>query len=95
MAPEFEWDPDKNRSNQRKHGVSFEEAVTVFRDENADLIRDLDDSEEEERFILLGLSAARRILIVCHCYRKSDTLIRIISARKASPFERLRYEGIL
>jgi uncharacterized DUF497 family protein len=94
MAPEFEWDPDKNRSNQRKHGVSFEEAVTVFRDEDADLSLDSDNSGED-RFSLLGFSCKHRILFVCRCYRKSDTRIRIISARKASPFERLRHEGIL
>ena len=95
MAPQFEWDADKNRSNQRKHGVSFEDAITVFRDENADLLRDSDNSGEEDRFTILGMSSKHRILIVCHCYRESDTVIRIISARKASPFERLRYEGIL
>ena len=95
MAQEFEWDRDKNRSNQQKHGVSFDEAVTVFRDENADLMRDSDDSGEEDRFLILGLSFTHRVLIVCHCYRKSDTVIRIISARKATPFERLDYEKLL
>ena len=95
MAPQFEWDPDKNRSNLRKHGVSFEEAVTVFRDENAELLKDSDNSSEEDRFTLLGLSFKHRILIVCHCYRKSDTVIRLISARKASPFERRKYEDSL
>jgi uncharacterized DUF497 family protein len=92
MTPEFEWDPDKNRSNQRKHGVSFEDAATAFLDENADLKRDPDDSGEEDRFILIGLSSEYRVLIVCHCYRESDSRIRIISARRASPVERLDYE---
>jgi uncharacterized DUF497 family protein len=95
MTPEFEWDPDKNRSNQRKHGVSFEDAATVFLDENADSKRDPDDWGEEDRFILIGLSSKHRILIVCHCYRESDARIRIISARKASPIERLDYENRL
>jgi uncharacterized protein len=92
MAPEFEWDPDKNRSNQQKHGISFEEAASVFLDENADLKRDPDDSGDEDRFILIGLSYGHRVLIVCHCYREADSRIRIISARKASTVERLDYE---
>jgi hypothetical protein len=95
MVPEFEWDPDKNRSNQQKHGLSFDEALTVFLDANANLMRDLDDSGEEDRFIILGLSSKHRILIVCHCYLESETVIRIISARKASPFERLSYDELL
>jgi uncharacterized DUF497 family protein len=87
----FEWDKEKNASNQKRHGVSFEEAQTVFVDENALLIHDPDHSGEEDRFILLGLSAKFRLLVVCHCYRKSDEIIRIISARKASRKEQKRY----
>lgn len=87
----FEWDERKNSENQRKHGVSFEEAQTVFSDDNALLITDPDHSDGEERFILLGLSSALRSLVVCHCYRHSD-VIRIISARKANRTEWKRYE---
>jgi len=87
----FEWDPRKSAANRRKHGVSFEEASTVFTDEHALLIDDPDHSEDEDRFILLGLSASLRVLVVCHCYRQSDELIRIISARKATRNERESY----
>lgn len=79
----FEWDEAKNRKNTRKHGVSFQEAHTVFFDENAIKFFDPDHSQEEERFIMLGMSAKLRVLVVCHCFRKNDTVIRIISARKA------------
>ncbi len=88
----FEWNEDKNRSNQRKHGVSFEEAKTVFFDDLARLIHDPDHSIGEERFILMGLSEKYRLLTVCHCERNGDT-IRIISARKADKFETKQYEG--
>ncbi|OYY73558.1 MAG: hypothetical protein B7Y40_08915 [Gammaproteobacteria bacterium 28-57-27] len=88
----FEWDGNKNALNQKKHGVSFEEAKSVFADELARLIPDPDHSASEERFILLGVSANLRLLVVCHCERDADT-IRIISARKAVPFERRQYEG--
>jgi uncharacterized DUF497 family protein len=87
----FEWDRVKNSINKRKHGVSFEEAETVFSDEHALLINDPEHSDEEERFILLGLSAALRTLVVCHCYREKDEVIRIISARKADRSERNHY----
>ena len=87
----FEWDERKNAENRRKHGVSFEEAQTVFLDDHAMLIDDPDHSNHEERFILLGLSAALRLLVVCHSYRASDTVIRIISARKATGTERKTY----
>ena len=87
----FEWDKKKNLSNQKKHGISFEEAQTVFVDDNALLIHDPDHSSEEDRFILLGLSAKLRMLVVCHCYRKSDDIIRIISARKAMRLEQKMY----
>jgi uncharacterized DUF497 family protein len=88
----FEWDERKNAENQRKHGVSFGEAETVFLDEFALLIDDPDHSSHEQRFILLGISARLRHLVVCHCYRTSGTLIRIISARKATAPERKAYQ---
>jgi uncharacterized DUF497 family protein len=89
----FEWDERKNALNQRKHGVSFEEAKTVFVDENALLIPDPGHSEQEERFILLGLSSSLRTLVVCHCYRRRADVIRLISARRADPQERKQYEA--
>jgi uncharacterized protein len=90
---EFSWDPDKNRINQKKHqGISFEEARTVFYDENARLIFDPRHTQDETRFILLGISQKLRMLIVCHCYRENETLIRIISARKANALEVKEYE---
>lgn len=92
MPMNFEWDENKARANLKKHGVSFEEAQTVFYDENALLINDPDHSEDEERFIILGLSAGTRLLVVCHCYRESETVIRIISARKATRKETQFYE---
>lgn len=87
----FEWDESKNSQNKKKHSVSFEEGQTVFVDENALLLHDPDHSDEEDRFILLGLSSSLRILIVCHCYRKNDEIIRIISARKATKLEQKQY----
>ena len=87
----FDWDPKKDAANQRKHGVSFEEASTVFSDERALFIDDPDHSEAEERFILLGLSAGLRTQVVCHCYREAQDVIRLISARKASKKEREAY----
>ena len=87
----FTWDDRKNRSNQSKHGVSFEEATTVFADENARLKHDPDHSQDEDRFILLGFSAKLRILVVAHAYRQNETEIRIISARKATRKERKQY----
>lgn len=89
----FEWDPSKNAANQRKHGISFEEAQTVFLDDRALLIEDPDEEEQrEDRFVLIGLSAALRTLVVCHCYREKDSVIRIISARRAHRAERRDYE---
>jgi uncharacterized protein len=88
----FDWDKEKNKSNLKKHGISFEEAQTVFVDENALLIHDPDHSGEEDRFILLGLSAKPRLLVVCHCYREIEEVIRIISARKATRVEQKIYE---
>jgi len=87
----FEWSTAKNRLNQRKHGVSFEEAQTVFLDEKAIRYYDPDHSEDEDRFIMLGLSLRLRVLVVCHCYRVNDTVIRIISARKADRAETEHY----
>ena len=88
----FEWDENKNKINQKKHGVSFEEAKSVFLDDLARLIPDPDHSIGEERFILMGLSKKYRLLTVCHCERNGNT-IRIISARKADKFETKQYEG--
>lgn len=87
----FEWDKNKNRKNKVKHGISFEEAETVFYDEEAIVIDDPEHSEEEERFIILGLSDRTNLLVVCHCYRASDTVILIISARKATKTESQYY----
>jgi uncharacterized DUF497 family protein len=89
----FEWDETKNRANHRKHGVSFEEAQTVFLDENAVRYFDPDHSQEEDRFVLLGLSLRLRVLVVCHCYRVDDAIIRIISARRANSQETSDYWG--
>lgn len=83
----FEWDPNKNKTNKRKHRISFEEAATVFYDTEALVIEDTEHSEEEDRFLILGLSSKTNLLVVCHCYRASETVIRIISARKATKTE--------
>jgi uncharacterized protein len=90
-ALRFEWDARKSRVNRTKHGVSFEEAQTVFLDDHARLIDDPDHSDDEDRFVLLGLSSTLRALVVCHCYRRGGAVIRIISARKADPQERALY----
>ena len=87
----FEWDDNKNSKNQVKHGVSFEEAQTVFFDENAIEFDDPDHSIVEERFLLLGYSYKLRILVVCHCYHSTESTIRIISARKATKKEQKAY----
>ncbi|MBE6136618.1 MAG: BrnT family toxin [Erysipelotrichaceae bacterium] len=83
----FTWDEKKNQSNIKKHGISFDEAVTVFLDENAILVYDEPHSEAEDRFILLGISNKSNMLVVCHCYRDKEETIRIISARKADKGE--------
>lgn len=88
----FEWDPRKAAANLRKHGVSFAEARTVFYDANALLRPDEDHSDEEDRFLLLGLSGRLRTLVVCHCYRQADEVIRLIPARKANSVERRQYD---
>ena len=90
-ALRFEWDSRKAAENKRKHGVTFEEAKTAFFDERARLMDDPDHSEDEERFILLGLSGTLRLLVVCHCYRGEQGVIRIISARRATAHESKYY----
>ena len=87
----FEWDETKNQTNRRIHAVSFEEAQTVFLDENALRFYDPDHSADEDRFLMLGISLRLRVLIVRHCYRASDTIIRIISARMADQQEEAEY----
>jgi uncharacterized DUF497 family protein len=87
----FEWGERKAAENAKKHGVSFEEARSVFFDERARLIDDPEHSENEDRFILLGLSSSLRLLIVCHCYRRAGNVIRIVSARKATAREAKSY----
>ena len=88
----FDWDPIKAKANARKHRVTFDEARTVFYDEAARIIDDPEHSDDEDRFIILGTSEKLRLLVVCHCYRASDTVIRLISARKADAGERTIYE---
>ncbi len=87
----FEWDENKNQINQKKHKISFEEAVSVFYDEMALMRDDPDHSEDEDRFVIMGMSDSKKLLVVCHCYRDSDTIIRIISARKATTTESRQY----
>ncbi len=87
----FNWDKSKAALNKKKHGVSFEEAVTVFYDEDALEFHDPDHSEHEDRFFMVGLSFRTRILLVSHCIRESESLIRIISARKATKQEARKY----
>ncbi len=87
----FEWDENKNTINKAKHHISFEEAETVFDDVEALIIDDPDHSIDEERFIILGFSSRANLLVVCHCYRQNDSVIRIISARKATTREAAHY----
>jgi uncharacterized DUF497 family protein len=89
---QFQWDESKHAENVRKHGVAFDEARTVFHDDRALLIADPDHSDDEDRFVLIGMSLSLRTLVVCHCYREDDEIIRIISARKANRMERGDYE---
>lgn len=91
MKIRFEWDDAKSRVNKRKHGVSFEEAQSVFLDENAVRFFDPEHSADEERFLMLGISFQLRVLVVCHCFRADDAVIRIISARKANGKEEAEY----
>ena len=87
----FEWDPKKAAGNAAKHGVSFEEAKTVFYDEGALVISDPEQSLNEERFVIMGRSSKPRILVVVHCFRKTGSSIRIISARRAGTKEQQPY----
>jgi uncharacterized protein len=91
MKIKFEWDKNKNAANKKKHNISFEEARTVFYDENAILFFDEEHSDEEERYILLGYSENMKILVVCHFYIQNKEVIRIYSARKATKNERRYY----
>ena len=93
--PTFEWDERKASENRRKHGVTFGEAKSAFLDENARVILDPEHSDDENRFVLLGLSVRLRLLVVVHCCRQGEDLIRIISARKADPSERKQYSDFL
>lgn len=93
MALHFDWDAAKARENLRKHGISFEEAQTVFSDDHAVLVEDPDHSAEEDRFILLGLSAKLRVLVVVHALREQGEVIRLISARRATRTERAQYSA--
>jgi len=91
MAVHFVWDRSKSESNRRKHRVSFEEASSVFYDEQALLISDPEHSQQEDRFIMLGMSERFRVLVVCHCYRENDQEIRIVSSRRANRREVEKY----
>ena len=91
----FEWDEAKAKSNFAKHGVDFNEAKSVFFDEFARVIYDEPHSKDEERFVILGMSKKVRILVVAHCYRQNDGVIRLISARKATANEQAQYKGFL
>jgi uncharacterized protein len=91
MDIKFKWHDGKNKINKQKHDISFEEAQTIFLDENARMIHDPDHSHDEDRFILLGMSIKLRVLVVCHCYKEAVNMIRIISARKATKTEQKEY----
>lgn len=91
-ALHFEWDEVKAKANLKKHGISFEEARSVFLDDHARMIPDPDHSVDEERFVLLGYSSNLKLLVVCHCHRAEGRVIRIISARKATRHETHAYE---
>lgn len=89
----FEWDEIKKRNNEKKHGISFKESKSVFYDDAARLIYDPDHSDDEDRFILMGISSSARVLVVCHCYKENESVIRIISARRATRKEQKQYES--
>jgi uncharacterized protein len=89
----FEWDSNKAQTNERKHGISFEETKTAFYDRNARVLDDPDHSQDEDRYILLGLSESFGLIMVCHVYRENDMCIRIISARRATKTEQQQYQG--
>jgi uncharacterized protein len=88
----FAWSERREHANRRKHGVSFAEAATVFDDAYARTSFDPEHSEDEDRFLLLGMSSRLRVLLVCHCYRDDESTIRIISARKADAQETQAYQ---
>ncbi len=92
-ALKFQWDDTKAAENQIKHGISFEEAETVFYDPFAIEFYDDENSQWEDRFLLLGISSNLNLLMICHCFRESDSIIRIISARKATKNEAKYYTG--
>ena len=91
----FEWDSTKAQSNLSKHGISFDEAKSVFSDEHARVIYDENHSKDEDRFVILGMSERLRILVVVHCFRQDNGVVRIISARKATQNEQKQYEEFL
>ena len=95
MKLSFVWDNKNAEENLKKHKISFEEAQTAFFDINARVIFDPDHSEDEDRFILLGISSSLKLLVVCHCYREEEMKIRLISARKANKNEEKEYWSIL
>ena len=88
----FKWSQSKSKLNLQKHAISFEEAQSVFYDDFAIEFFDDDHSDNEDRFILLGMSEKFRILVVCHCHKEDDSIIRIISARKATKKESKFYK---
>ena len=91
----FEWDSNKAQTNERKHGISFEAAETAFYDRNARVSYDPDHSQDEDRYLLLGMSESVGLIVVCHVYRENDTCIRIISARRATKTEQQQYQSFL
>lgn len=92
---DFAWDPDKAERNSQKHGISFEEAASAFYDPQARILYDPDHSQDEERYILLGISEVSQLLMVCHVYKENGCLIRLISARRATKNERRQYQEFL
>ena len=89
----FDWDENKARVNENKHGVSFLEAMSAFNDNDALIMSDDEHTDDEDRFILLGISSVANLLMVCHCYRGEDEIIRLISARRANKREAKKYGG--
>ena len=90
----FEWDRGKHLSNIRKHGITFKMAAKAFFDPNAEVYEDEEHSQDEDRFVLIGMDESERILTACHCYRgENESVIRIISARKATKYEEELYGG--
>jgi len=89
---EFDWDEKKNKANRKKHGIWFEEAQSVFDDVHGRLFLDSEHSDHEDRFILIGYSSSDKFLVVVHCHHESESVVRIISARKATKKERAFYE---